>query len=193
MIVSTDNKITIKTIEVEDIDKVLEIYEANDFDYKEIEIEPKPSISEMRRVLTNIINKKLLELQLLVVEKEDNIIGYALIERMYPDVYYLSQLVITELERNKGYGKYLLNKVKELAKIDNSNIELDTLPKTGIFFEKEGFTKTNYCYSYNCQNIVSQVNSKIFYTEDEVKEKNKEYAKEQIEKSKVFLKKIKNI
>lgn len=193
MIINRNDKKVIRKLETKDINKVLDIYDANDFDYEEIAIEPKPSTNEMKRVISNIVNEKILTAQILVLEKENNIIGYALIEKTYPDTYYLSQLVISECERNKGYGKYLLDAIKELAKIDNSNIELDTLDRTGTFFEKQGFIRNGYCYSYDCQNIQTSIEDALFYSKEEIKEKNKLEVERQIEKNKVFLKKLKNI
>lgn len=64
---------------------------------------------------------------MLVLEKKENIIGYIVyqIKEKHDKMIWVDQLIIDENNRRLGYGKLLLEKIKEIAKTENcKRIEL---------------------------------------------------------------------
>lgn len=64
---------------------------------------------------------------LLVLEKKENVIGYIVyqIKEKHDKMIWVDQLIIDENNRRLGYGKLLLEKIKEIAKEKNcKRIEL---------------------------------------------------------------------
>lgn len=57
-------------------------------------------------------------------------------------MYHIGQLVITQKERNNGYGTLMLQLIKNLSAHDNSNITLECLTSATSFFIKQEIEKS---------------------------------------------------
>ena len=132
------NAITIRTIEEKDKGSYLRLYSETDFG-SELFGEPKPPIYYEEQIITDIIEKRIISEEILILEKRNQLIGYAVVARESENIYHIGQLVITRKERNKGYGTFLLQIIKNLAANDNSNITLECLTSATSFFKKQGF------------------------------------------------------
>lgn len=83
----------------------------------------------------------------IVILENNNVIGYLLykIKESHTKKLHIDQLVVSEEYRNKGYGKILMDQVKEIAKSENCDrIELNCWmfnENALSMYEHIGFTK----------------------------------------------------
>lgn len=94
-------------------------------------------------------------LSTIVILEDDTIVGYLSYKtkKHHTKKLDVDQLIISENHRNKGYGKMLMNKAKEIAKIENCDrIELNCwmFNENALnMYEHIGYTKQRIMYEMN--------------------------------------------
>ena len=131
--------INIRKIEEQDKVNYIKLFTEEDFGCTGINQDLKPSIYKEEIIITNIINKKIINTEILVIEVNEEFVGYASITRQSENKYHIGQFVITKKYRNQGYGASLMNRIKEYAAQDNCSILLECISVGQKFFEKQGF------------------------------------------------------
>ena len=131
--------IRIRPIKEEDKGPYLRLFNNEDFGCVGMYSNLKPSIYAEERAITRIIDKSNLSEEVLIIEDNEEFIGYALISRESEHVYHIGQFVIRKDKQGQGYGKTLMKEIKKYASSDDCAIELECLTTAREFFIKQGF------------------------------------------------------
>lgn len=134
--------ITIRRIEEKDKGAYLKLYSGEDFGCSGILSELKPSVYTQENIVNQIISKEIIDTEILVVELNDEFVGYACVSRTNIDLFHIDHIAIEPAMRNKGYGKLLMDRIKEYAAVDNCAISLECISGAQHFFKDCGFVNT---------------------------------------------------
>ena len=121
---------------------------------KELQPSKYNNDQEILNSLEKIINSKLIKI--LITKENFNIVGFAIFEYMYSEWYngnyiYVHIIYTRSENRKKGFGKLMINKIKEHGKEkDVIGLQLDSgFQRTDahMFYEKIGLKKVGYLFS----------------------------------------------
>ncbi len=113
----------------------------------------KKTNEELKNELIDNLNNK--ERKFLVIELNNNIIGYAIFEYKYKSTnsLWIDQIIIDKSYRNKGYGKKIMDELSKFTLKNNcKRIELNcwSFNKNALeFYEKLGFIKQSVILERN--------------------------------------------
>ena len=138
------NYISIRSIKKEDIPFCLNLFNDETFGATGTFSNQKSNTKEELEALRKIVLHKTKDAKILIMEEANQQIGYALITRPSKNLFHISQFIINEENRNKGYGTILLNYIKSAAKKENCDISLQCLTSSKSFFEKNDFLSTTF-------------------------------------------------
>lgn len=133
------NTITIRKIEEKDKANYLRLFAEEDFGCVGMFSELKPSIYEEETTISKIIDKSIIDEEVLIIEDNNEFIGYASISRPSKHIYHIGEFVIRKDKQRQGYGSKLMNQIKKHAYSDNCKIKLECISSSTVFFEKQGF------------------------------------------------------
>lgn len=181
-------KVIIRQLEEKGKGNYLQLFNSEDFGCVGINSELKPSIYEEERILNGVINKTILSTAILIIEDNDEFIGYASISRPSEHSYHIGQFVVRRDKQGQGYGKRLMDEVKRYAASDDCNITLECINTSGRFFEKQGFTNTfSSNYSSPRKKSLLPVKGKLFVDYDLIAQAKEAQNKQEIESFQKFL------
>lgn len=129
----------IRRIEEKDKGAYLRLFNDENFGCIGINSNLKPSIYEEERIVSKIIDKSIIDEEVLVVEDKGEFIGYASISRTSEHIYHIGQFVIRKDKQRQGYGTKLMKQIKRHASQDNCEIVLECISSATEFFKKQGF------------------------------------------------------
>lgn len=187
MLLYKDKDISISTIIEEDIGNVLKYFSENTFCCGYETGSLRPTNSQFLTIMKNIVSGKDDENNILVVRKNNNVIGYASLFVDY-DRLVIGHIVIDEKERSKGYGRRLVELIVRVAESDGRNVSLFCLHPNSVFkkmgFDTIGTSGTNYIYRNS-----KELNNypKIFVDKQTYKMREEERHEMQVERFKKFL------
>lgn len=131
--------ITIRRIEEKDKGTYLKIFNDEDFGCISINSILKPSIYEEEATISKIIDKSIIDEEVLIIEDNNEFIGYAAISRPSEHTYHIGQFVIRKDRQRQGYGTKLMKQIKRYASQDSCEIMLECISPSINFFKKNGF------------------------------------------------------
>lgn len=141
--------INIRQIEESDKGQYLKLFNSEDFGCVGINSDLKPSIYEEEKLLNGVIEGTILSTRILVIEDNNEFIGYASISRPSEHAYHIGQFVIRKDKQGQGYGKKLMEEVKDYAATEQCDITLECISNATAFFKKQGFSnKFSSSYTY---------------------------------------------
>lgn len=179
----------IRKIEEKDKGNYLRLFNEESLGCISILEEMKPSLWEEEKYVSGIIDNKNIDSQILVVEDNGEFIGYAAIQRATKNMYHIGEFVIKENKRGKGYGKKLLDTIKESAACDRCDITLECLTSARLFFEKQGFKNIGSVnYRYQSKKKMINKTSNLFVDYANIEESRKQEQEKERESFKKFLK-----
>lgn len=193
MILYQDENRTVRTIEDGDCGAYLKLFNEEDFGCVSMNSNLKPSLYEEQEFLRKVIDKDIIDEEVLVIEEDKKIIGYVTISRPKEDLYHLGNIAIRKEYRNKGFGSLLLNVVKQLASQDKCDIKLECINGARTFFEHHGFSfiaEGNYIYKSEKDKELSlnvQMGKHIFPDYDMIEEERNKQTNNNISEFKTFL------
>lgn len=190
--------IKVRTVKEKDRINILKLISTEDFGCSETNQSFRPTVLSVNRSLTRIINKETASSEILVIEKEDNFIGYTFLSKDTEFNYYLNQIAISHKCRRCGYGTILMDIIKDLAKQDDNTICLKCMSYSGNkFFDKMGIysKKIENDYSsidrdfktidYECKRILPRIFPDNEKNKKELKIEKEENMQKQYVKSKI--------
>lgn len=139
MEVYKNNNILVRTIEEKDKNNYLKLFDEEDFGCIGINEDIKPSLSETNRFLQLVIDKEIIDEEVLVLESLGEFIGYVTVSRPHRDQYHIGSIAVRKEKRNCGYGTLLLDIVKALALKDNCYVKLECINEAYRYFQNQGF------------------------------------------------------
>jgi len=131
-------KILIRTIEEKDKNNYLKLFDEENFGCIGINEDQKPSLSETKRFLQLVIDKEIIDEEILVLESTDEFIGYVTVSRPHKNQYHIGSIAVRKEKRKQGYGTLLLDIVKELARKDNCYVKLECINESFSYFKNQG-------------------------------------------------------
>ncbi len=139
----------IRKFKVEDFDDVMDIFNGTDFGCTGLNEIYKPGKQTQSFMMREILRGESDE-ALLVLEIDGEVKGYSIVQNFNDGFWHISQIAVNQNDRNKGYGRKLMNKIQKLAKKSNKDIKLECFDKDNHFFAKQGFEKENEdeCLTY---------------------------------------------
>lgn len=182
------NNIIIRPIEEKDKPNYLRLFNEETFGCIGTNETQKPSIYEEEKIVDSIINNENIRNKILIIEKENQFLGYALIEKIDAWEYHIGEFVIEQSQRNQGYGSYLLETIKYYADSEGCNISLECLSSAQSFFSNHGFKKSEINFKYETSNYKEQTTqSPIFLDYEQIKKENEAEDQKRIKEYKKFL------
>ena len=133
------NNITIRKIEEKDKTNYLRLFADEDFGCVGMFSELKPSLYEEEITISKIIDKSIIDEEVLIIEDNNEFIGYASISRPSKHTYRIGEFVIRKDKQRQGYGSKLMKQIKKHSYSDNCKIKLECISSATAFFEKQGF------------------------------------------------------
>ena len=181
-------KIIIRPIEEQDKGNYLNLFQKETFGCVGINSDMKPSLIEEESFLTRVINKETISEYVLIMEAQDNFIGYATIDRHSEKEYHIGQFVIIPEKRKQGYGSYLLETIKDYAKTDGCNISLECISNAQSFFLVHGFNNKGLHFKYEIPSSeITTIHSPIYVDYQLILSEQQNETKKQMQKYKEFL------
>ena len=178
--------ITIATIQETDKEKILKYFSENTFncDYETGSL--RPSESQFIKIMDDIISGKDDEQSILVIKKDNEVIGYLSMHVEYSRLN-LGHIAVKKSERGKGYGKLLTKIAILIAENDDRDINLYCAYPNG-YLKKLGFTThDNIHYMYKRRGIKTENIPKLFVTVEDYKNRMEEKQKKETESFRKFL------
>jgi len=166
MLLYKSNNLVVETIKREDIDEVLKLFNSSSFNCDFESGALRPTDWQFKQIMEDIINGDRLN-QLLVLKKDDSVIGYLSCYVKY-DVLNLGHVVVLEKERNQVYGKLLTEIAIGLASNDNRRVSLTCFYKNVRFLQELGFQKIGCSYIFK-ENIKNPSLPNLFMSNEEYK------------------------
>ena len=117
--------VVVRTVEENDIAQIVSLVYNEDFDYMRCSDYLKPNAYATLDILSNIVEKKKISMEALVIEDKGSFRGYAIIDRYSKHKYYITQIAVAPGYRRHGYGEVLIDVIKRLAYQDESSIGLN--------------------------------------------------------------------
>lgn len=180
--------ISIRQIQAEDKGNYLKLFNSEDFGCVGINSDLKPSIYEEERILTGVIDGTILSTRILVIEDNNEFVGYTSISRPSEHSFHIGQFVIRKDKQRKGYGKLLMNEIKEYALAENCDIKLECISNATTFFEKQGFTNVfSSSYTYPRKKALLRRKATLFPSYDLIRQEKDEKSAQEIKSFQKFL------
>lgn len=126
--------IKVRTIEKEDIPNVVKLVDNETFGCVGLYEDIRPNAADTLDLLEKIVDKETLVSETLIIEENKKFRGYAIVDRITEDRYYISQIAVLPIYRRQGFGTILMNVIKKLAIQDNSIISLNCHSYEGRYF-----------------------------------------------------------
>lgn len=186
MTIYQKDNITISTIEAIDKEKVLEYFSENHFncDYETGAL--RPSNHQFLQSMDDIISLKDDESNILVLKKDNEVIGYESMFVEY-DRLHIGHIAVKKSERKKGYGELLTRIAILVAENEDRDVSL-YCRYPNRYLEKIGFkTSDQIHYLYKRRNRKIEGLPKLFVTVTEYKERKQKEQEEDIQKFREFL------
>lgn len=146
--------IIVRQIEEKDKGNYLRLFNSEDFGCIGINSNLKPTIYEEEKILNGVIDKTILSTAILVIEENNEFIGYASISRPSENNYHIGQFVIRKEKQRQGYGHKLMSEIKKYAAADKCDIKLECISTSQKFFQKQGFIKKSLSSFYYPRRII---------------------------------------
>lgn len=189
MEVYKNGNILIRTIEEKDRNNYLRLFDEEDFGCVGINWDQKPSLSAINEMITQIIDKEDISEEILILEDNNQFIGFITVDRPSKDQYHIGSVAVRKEKRKQGYGTLLLDTVKELAQKDNCYVTLECINESYRYFQKQGFQNlkwSNFIYTKSEQtrktNIQSNFINRIFVDYSIIEEERNKKYKQKLEK-----------
>lgn len=132
--------IVIRPIKESDKGDYLKLFNSEDFGCVGINADLKPSTYAEERIVSGVIDGSIISTAILVIEDNGEFVGYTTISRPSRNKFHIGQFVIRKDKQGQGYGKALMNEVKDYAAVEDCSITLECISYTRRFFKKQGFT-----------------------------------------------------
>lgn len=180
-------KINIRPIEERDKGNYLRLFQNEDFGCIGINSDLKPTIYEEERILSGVLNGSIISTAILVIEENNDFIGYATISRPSKHKYHVGEFVIRKDKQRQGYGTMLMNEIKEYAASDDASIALECISNGTDFFKKQGFENcfsSTYIYTIKKKSINKK---KLFIDYEIIESERRKIEEEEIKTFQKFL------
>lgn len=180
--------ICIRPITQEDKGNYLKLFNSEDFGCVGINSDLKPSIYEEESILNGVIDGTILSTRVLVIEDNGDFIGYASISRPSEHTYHIGQLVIKKDKQRQGYGKILLDEVKNYAAAEDCDIKLECISNAIEFFKRQGFINDfSSSFSYPRKRNVFKRKQALFSSYELIRQEKEERNAQEIKSFQKFL------
>ena len=179
----------IRKIEERDKGNYLNLFQQESFGCTGINSNMKPSLWEEEEFITRVINQQELAVNILIVEDNQEFIGYATITRENEKSYHIGEFVISKEKRMQGYGNYLIETIKDYANQDGCNILLECFSNAQNFFVSHQIEQNGIHFEYEGKKHQKGRNySPIYMDYKIIEEERKKQEQEAQEQYKRFLK-----
>ena len=180
--------INIRPIQAKDKGNYLKLFNSEDFGCVGINSDLKPSIYEEERILTEVIDGTILSTRILVIEDNNEFVGYASLSRPSEHSFHIGQFVIRKDKQRQGYGNLLMNEIKEYALTEDCDIKLECISAATIFFRKQGFTNIfSSTYTYPRKKISPRRKETLFPDYSIIRQEQENRNAQEIESFQKFL------
>lgn len=179
MLIYKKNNVNIRTFEEDDINDIVELYKICNFYPYDSDPSLKSTSYEEAKMLYDSLNEDKRISNAIVVTKGNKFIGYAYITISY-DRIVIEQLAIIPEEKNKGYGKLLVETIKEIANNEERDIVLTSYLNYN-FYGCLGFEQNGIHYKYKHQTPKYEI-PKMFIDYEEYKKLVNKHLEEEIKK-----------
>ncbi len=192
MLIYQKDEIKVSTIEESDKDKVLEYFSENDFNCDFETGALRPTNHEFIKIMDSIINDNKGTDSILVLKKNDEVIGY---ESMFIefDRLTIGHIAVKKSERNQGYGELLTSLAIQIAENDDRDVTLYCDHWNKYFSKLKFESKDGIHYIHRNEGIKNNTIPKLFLSIDEYKDFADEKRKKDLEKFNNFMKKNKKM
>lgn len=183
-----EKNIIIREIEEKDKGPYLNLFNSETFGCVGINSNQKPSIYTEEQTVDSVIKGDNISTKILVIEDNNQFVGYTVIEKKNDWLYHIGELVICETLRNQGYGSILIETVKSYADIDGCNVDLECLTRAESFFRNHQFTNLDIHFKYISPNYQNPTGlSPIYIDYNIIRQRDKDEEARQIKSLKKFL------
>lgn len=141
------SNIVIRPIQKSDKANYLRLFNSEDFGCVGMNEDLKPSIYEEEKIVDGVIDGSIISTAILIIEDNNEFIGYTTISRSSKNSYHVGEFVIKEEKQGLVYGKRLMDELKEYAIQDDCSISLECINGSRGFFKRQGFVN-EYSSSY---------------------------------------------
>lgn len=180
--------ICIRPISRKDKGNYLKLFNSEDFGCIGINSDLKPSIYEEEKILDGVIEETILSTRVLVIEDNNEFIGYTSVSRSSEHTYHIGQFVIRKDKRGQGYGKLLMEEVKKYAATEECDINLECISNATGFFQRQGFVKGHSTsFSYPRKRNLLKRKQPLFPSYELIRQERDERNKNEIKSFKKFL------
>lgn len=180
--------IHIRTVTKEDKVNYLKLFNSEDFGCFGINSDLKPSIYAEEKILDGVIDGTILSTRILVIESNNEFIGYASISRPSEHTYHIGQFVIRKDKQKQGYGKLLMDEIKKYASREACDIKLECISNAIGFFKKQGFTNDfSSSFSYPRKRSLSTRKQPLFPSYSLIQQEREEQNAREIKSFQKFL------
>lgn len=192
MLIYQKDEIKVSTIEESDKDKVLEYFSENDFNCDFETGALRLTNSEFIKIMDSIINDNKGIDSILVLKKNDEVIGY---ESMFIefDRLTIGHIAVKKSERNQGYGELLTSLAIQIAENEDRDVTLYCAHWNKYFSKLKFESKDEIHYIHRNEGIKNNTIPKLFLSIDEYKDFADEKRKKDLEKFNNFMKKNKEM
>ena len=186
MVLYAKNDITISIIETEDIPAVLGYFLENDFSCDFEMSALKPSVSQFRKEIEDIIDGKDDESNVFVIKKCNTTIGYAYCFVDY-SLLKIGHIAIDKNERGNGYGTILTKLITRVAENEGRSVSLECNYPNNCF-EKMGFiTYDGFHFKHKSKGRKSSKLPILFCSNEEYERRKEETFKKEVDNFAKFL------
>lgn len=183
------SNLKIRQIEQKDKGSYLKLFNSEDFGCVGINSELKPSIYEEEQMINGVIDGTVLSTRILIIEENNEFIGYASISRPSEHTYHIGQFVIRKDKQGQGYGKRLMDEVKDYAATEQCDITLECISSATTFFKRQGFTNTfSSSYAYPKKKALLRRKKTLFPNYELIAQERSRQTDDEIKSFQKFLK-----
>lgn len=158
----------IRKMQIEDFEEIMKIFNVTNFGCIGMKELFKPEKQEQMLMMREILSGMCKTEELIILEKNNKLIGYATIQEIEKNTWHIGQIAINPNYQKQGNGKKLLKKIQQLAQENKKDILLECFEKDNQFFTKENFEKikedkivTYYIWRYDRKKEVAHIDSKL--------------------------------
>ena len=181
-------KVNIRFIEEKDKGNYLKLFNSEDFGCIGINSDLKPSIYEEEKIINGVIDGSILSTRILIIEDNNDFIGYASISRQNKTTYHIGQFVIRKDKQKLGYGKTLMDEIKLYASSEDCDITLEYISNATHFFSKQGFYNTfSSFYKYTRRKTILKRKQPLFPSYELIEQERERQKEQEIKSFQKFL------
>ena len=181
-------KVNIRLIEEKDKGNYLKLFNSEDFGCIGINSDLKPSIYEEEKIINGVIDGSILSTRILIIEDNNDFIGYASISRQNKTTYHIGQFVIRKDKQKLGYGKTLMDEIKLYASSEDCDITLECISNATHFFSKQGFYNTfSSSYKYSRRKTFLKRKQPLFPSYELIEQERERQKEQEIKSFQKFL------